>query len=190
MISGVERIKHIATSITIARIIGAGLLLLTEPLSALFFTVYLICGLSDIFDGYVARKTNTTSKLGTVLDSVADFIFVIVVLVLFVPILPFELWRIYWIAGIALIRCGALLIGFVKYHAFAFLHTRTNKVTGFALFCFPLLYHAVDLTSAELIVFSIASLSAIEELIINAKSKTLNRDVQSLFSKQAESTQS
>lgn len=40
------------------------------------FTVFLIAGLTDIFDGPVARKLNVASKLGRMLDPLADKILV------------------------------------------------------------------------------------------------------------------
>jgi len=164
-----------------ARIIVAVFLPLIKPLSVSFYIIYLLCGISDILDGYVARKTNTVSKLGAILDSVADFIFVVVMLIIFVPMLLLEWWQIYWISIIALTRCVSLLIGFIKYHALTFLHTHTNKFTGLILFCFPLLYHVAGINITTIIICGIASLSALEELIINATSKKLKRDVRGLY---------
>ena len=83
-------IKYIATIITAGRILGALILLLTTPLSVLFFVIYTLCCTSDILDGYVARKTKTTGKLGEILDSVADFVLVSVMLIIFIPLLEWE----------------------------------------------------------------------------------------------------
>jgi len=140
-----------------------------------------MCSISDIMDGYVARKTNTVSKSGAILDSIADFILIVVMLILFIPILSLERWQIYWILIIAFIKCVSLLTGFIKYRALSFLHTYANKITGLILFCFPFLYHTVDLTITAIIICSIASISALEELVINITSRELNRDVKGLF---------
>ncbi len=64
-------IKHTASIITVGRIVGAVVLLWIQPLSALFFVIYSLCCVSDVLDGFIARKTNTTSKLGETLDSIA-----------------------------------------------------------------------------------------------------------------------
>lgn len=155
--------------------------MLMEPLSTSFFVVYTLCGLSDILDGYVARKTNTVSKLGEVLDSIADFVFVITMLVIFILIISWESWMLYWITGVALVRFAALGVGYLKYSAFSFLHTYSNKATGLVLFCFPLIYLAAGLTITTVIIGSLASLSALEELIITIHSKRLDRNVCSVF---------
>ena len=142
-----------------------------------------MCGISDILDGYIARKTNTVSKAGATFDSIADFIFVSVMVVIFIPLISWELWLIYWIVAIATIRLVSLVIGFAKYHSVAFLHTYTNKATGLVLFLFPLFYHIADITIVVIALCSIASLSAIEELVINLKERNLDKNIRSLFYK-------
>ena len=42
---------------------------------------------SDDLDGYIARKTETASKLGEKLDSVADLIMVVVLTIVLYPII-------------------------------------------------------------------------------------------------------
>jgi CDP-diacylglycerol--glycerol-3-phosphate 3-phosphatidyltransferase len=180
---GDEKIKYAASLITTGRIIGAFVLLLTTPLSVLFFIVYAPCCASDILDGYIARKTKTTSKLGEALDSIADFVLVAVLLVVFIPLLAWEWWTIYWIGIIALTRFLSLGIGYAKYRAVSFLHTYANKVTGIALVCFPILFWLFGITVTAFILCGIASISAFEELIITIRSNTLNRNVKSVFGK-------
>ncbi len=172
---------YAANFITIGRIAGAVSLFFMEPLSVPFFVLYSLCGLSDMVDGYVARKTNTASKLGEVLDSIADFVFIAVMLVIFLPIIYFKKWMIYWIAVIALIRFAVLGIGYQKYKAFSSLHTYINKATGFMLFCFPLIYLATGLAATAVMISSLASLSALEELFITIRSKRLDRNIRSIL---------
>jgi CDP-diacylglycerol--glycerol-3-phosphate 3-phosphatidyltransferase len=169
--------------ITLVRLVGAALLLLTTPLSTQFFMLYIACGTSDVLDGYLARKTNCTSKLGATLDSIADLVLIAVLFIQFLPILPITFWMFCWLGGITFIRLTSLLIGFWKYHAVAFLHTYANKATGLALFCFPLLYDWLGLAITASFLCSIATLSALEELLINLTSKTLLLNRKSFFTK-------
>lgn len=133
-------------------------------------------------DGFIARKTNTASKPGETLDSIADFVLIAIMLTIFIPLLTWENRMLYWIAAIALVRFASLGIGAVKYHAPAFLHTYANKMTGIVCACFSILYHGFGLTVTVCVLCGTASLSALEELIISASSKTLNQNVNSLFS--------
>ncbi len=70
-----------ANTITFFRI-AAGIALLFCPVfSPAFYVFYIAAGLSDMLDGFVARKTDTVSKLGARLDTMADFVFVVVCLI-------------------------------------------------------------------------------------------------------------
>lgn len=173
--------KNIPNFISITRIIVSLMLLFVMPFSFIFYILYFICGISDILDGFIARKCDASSKLGQVLDSVGDFIFICVLLYACLPVITFPLWIIGWIAFVAAIRVLSILIGFVKYHQLAFLHTYANKFTGIVLFLFPLLFWAFGKDITAIVVCGIASISAMEEVLINLKSKTLNRDIKSIF---------
>ena len=65
---------------------GSILLLFVPVFSRGFYLIYLLCGLSDMIDGTIARKTNTAGKFGSRLDTVADLIFVAASLFKLLPI--------------------------------------------------------------------------------------------------------
>jgi len=169
--------------ITVLRIISSILLLFVKPLTGVFFILYFGCGASDVLDGYIARKTNTASQFGATLDSIADTVFTGILLVILIPIVKIPLWVLVWIAGIAGIRIGSLLVGFMKYHTFAFLHTYANKATGAILFCFPILYLAFGVQVTAYLICGFASCSSLEELALNITSRTLCRNIKSIFTK-------
>lgn len=54
-----------------------------------------------MIDGTVARKTNTVSEFGSRLDTVADFIFMVVCLIKLLPILDVPVWLWIWTGVIA-----------------------------------------------------------------------------------------
>ena len=60
--------------------------------------------ISDMLDGFVARKTDTVSRFGARLDTIADFVLVIVCLVKLLPIPRIPAWLYLWIGIIALIK--------------------------------------------------------------------------------------
>ena len=77
--------KQIANIITSCRILGSFGLLFCRVFSDGFYVLYLFCGLTDMVDGSIARKTGTVSSFGARLDTVADFLFVIASFVKLVP---------------------------------------------------------------------------------------------------------
>ncbi len=168
-------------AISALRIICAITLLFLEPLSVLFLATYVVCGISDFLDGYIARRTKHVSQFGATLDSIADVIFFGVLLIIFIPLLKISLWMRIWIGAIIMIRISSLIIGAVKYRTLVFIHTYANKVTGMALFCFPFLYNYLGLPVTVMLLCGMAGISATEELIINIISKRPSRDRKSIF---------
>ena len=67
-----------ANTITFFRIAVSIVLLFCPAFSPPFYVFYIAAGLSDMLDGFVARKTDTVSKFGARLDTIADFVFVVV----------------------------------------------------------------------------------------------------------------
>ena len=69
--------------LTLSRVFLAGIifLLLTSPEGYfLAFILFFVAGVTDYFDGYLARKYNLTSELGEILDPIADKILIVFVL--------------------------------------------------------------------------------------------------------------
>jgi len=54
-------------------------LLLVEAMTLPFWVLYLIAGLTDILDGFLARRWDVESQYGARLDSLADIVFVFTV---------------------------------------------------------------------------------------------------------------
>ena len=176
-------IKYIPNILSSSRVILSLILLVLQPLSASFFLVYILCGSTDVLDGYIARKTNSMSKFGAKIDSIADIIFIGVILLVLFPIVSLTKWIIIWILGVAFIRMISIVVGYVKYATFASLHTYGNKVTGLFVFSFPFIYQLLGINITAIIILAVASLSAFEELMINIKSQNLNVNIKSLFYK-------
>ena len=94
----------IANTITFFRM-AAGIALLFCPVfSPVFYVLYIAAGISDIADGFVARKTNTAGGFGAKLDTAADFVFIAVCLIKLLPILNIPAWLYVWTGIIALIK--------------------------------------------------------------------------------------
>jgi len=155
--------KHIANILTLCRIFGSILLLFFPAFFPGFYITYLLCGLSDMIDGAIARKTNTASKFGSQLDTTADLIFVSVSLFKLLPAIHIPGWLWLWGGAIAAIKIGTILWGYVVKKQLISLHTMMNKATGLLLFLWPLTISFTDLKCSAIAVCSIATLSALQE---------------------------
>ena len=156
-------IKNVANILTGFRILGSILLLFVPVFSKAFYSIYLLCGFSDMIDGTIARKTNSVSEFGSKLDTVADIVFVAVSMIKLLPTIHIPGWLWIWGSIIAIIKIGNIIWGYVSKKQFIALHTIMNKITGFLLFLLPLTLSLVELKYSSFVICSIATFAAIQE---------------------------
>ena len=155
--------KQIANILTSCRIFGS-IFLLFLPISSLeFYITYLFCGFSDMIDGFVARKTNSNSSFGAKFDTVADFIFMIIVCYKLLPAIHIPLWEWIWIIVIAVIKLSNIICGLIRTKSLISVHSILNKITGDALFLLPLTIQFIELEYSLFAVCLIATFAAIQE---------------------------
>ena len=157
-----------ANIITVSRMLFSLLLLLLPTRSFLFAASYLLCGVTDVLDGFVARKLHTESEKGAMLDSAADLLFAVVYAVRILPLLNVPRWALIWAAVIAVIKIAGILIASRKTHKLTMEHSFGNKFTGLLLFLLPLSVSFADVKYGAAIVCIAATATVIKE-IINAK---------------------
>ena len=147
--------------ITLLRIAGSLGLLFCDVANDSFWIIYALCGISDIADGWLARKLKCVTKTGALLDSLADICFVACLCPLLLPILELPQWLWLWAGVIVAIKIVNQTSALVMYGCFQFPHTLANKITGFLLFI------AVPMTFQSIIpitiVAAIATFAAIHE---------------------------
>ena len=161
--------KYIANIITGSRIIFSLPLLFIPLSSAWFYVFYLFCGLTDMIDGTIARKTETSSKFGARLDTIADFIFMFVCSIKILPLIPIPIWLWVWIIVVALIKIFNIALVFIHKKKLISIHSVLNKTTGFALFLLPLSLAFVETTYSVVTVCVLATIAAMQEVYCIAK---------------------
>lgn len=175
--------RNIADIITGLRICGTIALLFLVPLSPVFYIVYTLTGLTDVLDGWAARKSGAASDFGAKLDSVADLIFYAVMLIKLLPVmyemLPHAIW--WFLGAVLFIRVCAYAAAAVKYRRFASLHTYLNKATGFAVFMIPYYLALPCHTVLCFAACTIGAVSASEELILHIMAKEYNAKTKGIF---------
>lgn len=162
-----EKPKNLPNSITVMRMVGTVSLLFTRPMSLLFYIVYTITGLTDVLDGFIARKFKITSDFGAKLDSIADLLFYSVMLILLIPVLWERLNKSIWFAVlIALaLRITAYILSAVKYKEFASSHSVLNKITGLCVFAIPFILLTPYASAICWIVAFIGIISSFAEML-------------------------
>ena len=168
--------------LSLSRVVGAVLLLFTTPLSLLFLAVYGYCCITDVLDGFLARRSRSENRQGQILDSTADIVLTVCLLACLIPFLPWEGWMITWIAIIAVIRIISLGIGSMRFGQIALLHTYGNKISAFLRYLAPFLLAFIDLTPMMVVLCTITTLTSLEDLCINLKSGSLDSNIRSILS--------
>lgn len=130
--------KQAANIITFSRIAAALSLFFLPRGSIIFIIFYIYCGVSDMLDGFIARKMHTESKFGEKLDSLADIIFIAACFIVLFPIMNISQICIVFIIIVLVIRLVNFIAGLVIFRKPVLLHTPANKFVGLLLFIFPL----------------------------------------------------
>ena len=153
--------KHLPNILSLLRMVGAVALLLSNVSSILFWVLFIVCGISDIADGWLARKLKCVTRTGALLDSLADICFVACLCPLLLPILELPQWLCLWAGVIVAIKVVNQIFALVMYGCFQFPHTTANKITGFLLFIsVPMVLWSIV---PIIIVAAIATFAAIQE---------------------------
>lgn len=134
--------NNLANLITLVRIGLAISLIFFDTFSLPFFIIYSFCGVSDVLDGYIARKIKITSRVGSVLDSLSDWFYLVIVAIKLFPTLQRLLPTPIWVMAFTFTFFHALgyVICFIKFRKFSALHTYANKVMSFIFFCLPFVF--------------------------------------------------
>jgi CDP-diacylglycerol--glycerol-3-phosphate 3-phosphatidyltransferase len=144
----------------------------------------MLCGLTDILDGYLARKMKLVSTFGAKLDSLADLeLTAITVVCLLITFRKDLLLFLPYIAVVTFIRLLNLLTAYIRFHSFLILHTWGNKAAGVFIYASICIYMATEWKGIIYLTMMIAILSAAEELLIHLTSKEPDPDRRGLFLK-------
>lgn len=174
--------KHVPNIITAGRMALSVMLVFLLNDRELFFAVFILCGLSDLLDGLIARRTKTGSATGARLDAAADLLMFGVVTASVI------IWKgvgleglLPYLSAVVLIRIANMIIAAVKYRSFAIVHTWGNKITGLAVFLSYAVFILADDVRVFLPVCILAAVSALEECAIHLTSDELDLNRPGIF---------
>lgn len=155
------KMTRLPNVITLLRIAGSISLLLCDMTGVAYWIIYGLCGISDIADGWLARRLKCVTKTGALLDSLADICFVACCTWKLLPILELPQWLWQWAGVIVAIKVVNQISALVMYGHCCFPHTAANKATGFLLFiAVPMTFWSVIPLA---IVGTVATFAAIHE---------------------------
>lgn len=159
------------------------LFLALKQLPMLFIGAMIFTELTDILDGYLARRLNVVSELGAQLDSWGDFVVYITLAIsawlLWPDIVQQESIAISLIIASFIVP---VVIGFIKFHKMTSYHTIAVKVSvSITIVAYVLLFTGLSSWPISLaaIVCLYAALEQIAITILNQRDKTV--DIKSVW---------
>ena len=155
--------RNTANIISLTRIPLGMAMLFFPALSTGFFVFYTLGVTTDVLDGLIARRTGTESEIGSKIDSVADYAFFTMMLIVLLPALDMPLWLWIWFFLIVATKVINVVCGYSLYEKFVPTHTVLNKITGLLVFVFPFSLLYFDLVYCATFVFAFATLAAVQE---------------------------
>lgn len=176
--------KQIPNILSICSIGFSGMLLLLTGNPIRFLIIYLLAGITDVADGYIARKYGWASRTGALLDSLADAVFFLsILLVIWLNYKTVITDNLIWLILILTLKLCSLITGRIRFRKAVSTHTIANKAIGLLLFfSIPLILFSIPGFIIK-VIFIICLLPAIEEFFIILCCKELNMNRKSIFSK-------
>jgi CDP-diacylglycerol--glycerol-3-phosphate 3-phosphatidyltransferase len=123
-----------------------------------------------MIDGTIARKTGAVSKFGAKLDTVSDFVFMLVCSIKILPLIHISAWLWVWIIIVALIKIFNIAFVLVRKKKLI-IHSVLNKITGVALFLLPLTLTFVEPADSVAIICVLANMAVMQEVYLIANGK-------------------
>ena len=146
--------------------------LLLLPLSSVwFYALYLFCGFTDMIDGTIARKAGAVSHFGARLDTLSDLVFFIACGIKILPRVELPVWLWVWITLLALVKIFHIATVLSQRKKLISIHSVFNKITGLALFLFPLTLPVAETAYSGAILCMLATVATMHEVCFVAKGK-------------------
>ena len=175
--------KHVANALTISRIILALILLIFfKKISVLFLIIYTIAEFTDMIDGTIARKTNSCSYSGAVLDTVADLLLnaSLVKIVFTMKIMTKKLT--VWMLVALFVGSLSPIINFIKHKKVFFIHSIPCKIVGGLLTVVPFAIHFGFIIPYLIFMLVLISFSMLEIVVMSIILKNPDPDAASIYS--------
>lgn len=178
-------VRQIPNILSAARIVIAIVIMFIPPYETAFYVIYAFCGISDLFDGVIARALHIESRLGGTLDTIGDTLLTWTAChVVFSNMDPLYPGLIGAILAVFAVRIIGAVITLCRFRKFAMLHTAGNKIAMIILYLYPFFYTlTANYGCVQEVVYSICALgiiAGIEEILIQCLVPELDESILSV----------
>lgn len=150
-----------------------------------------IAGLTDILDGFLARRLGHTSRWGSQLDSVADMVLIASITIWLIMLRP-DFFRDHgtMLATWAALGLATLVVGWIRFRRVANLHLYSAKAAGFVGYVFVIYLLMFDGPPAPFfyVAIGLAFAGTIETLAVMLTRNVVDERVGTIFRRPPQST--
>ena len=172
--------KQAANIVSGSRIIIAVILFFFNSITGWFLALYCYCGVSDLIDGPIARKTGYTSAAGAMLDTIGDILTYLALAKIYIIHKYVPLWVIIWMLITAVGFAASGFIALKRFGKFSLVHSLFGKFLGVSVFLLPFAQKLNFGTVWMGVICTVSSIAAIESIIIESLSDSLETDLTSV----------
>jgi phosphatidylglycerophosphate synthase len=147
-----------------------------------FLIAYILIGSTDALDGFLARMLNQVTKLGKVLDTVADILFYFSTLFFIFYFYPDRIAPNTWLLIIFMVfYLGAFVISFIKTGKPMQIHTTLLRVNATLVYFLVIASYFFDTTYVVTAIIISFIIGYVEEIAIFIKFGAVDQDTKSFF---------
>ena len=172
--------KQAANIVSGSRIVGAIILFFFQDVTGWFLALYCYCGISDLIDGPIARKTGHTSVVGAMLDTVGDVLTYLALAKILIMHKYVPMWVIVWMLCTAVGFAASGFIALKRFGKFSLVHSLFGKFLGVSVFALPFAMKFNFGVAWMAVICTISSIAAVESILIESLSDTLETDLTSI----------
>lgn len=175
--------KYAANILTLSRIVLSLILLLFfKEISILFLILYTIAEFTDIIDGTIARKTDSCSRTGALLDSIADLLLAsnLVKIIFTMKIITKKL--AIWLVIALGIGTLSPIINYIRHKELFFIHSIPCKVCGAIISIVPFAIFFGFIDAYLIFALTCVTLAMIEICIMSFLLDEPDPDARSIYS--------
>jgi len=159
-------------------------MLFQEAFSIGFFVFFALAAITDIIDGPIARKLNVSSKIGAILDSIADIFFALCIIVVVFPVIELTLLSYLLVGGVFFCKIISIIFTYVRFKEIISYHTTLIRVAAWFVFSFPIWVMFFNENIVVLVLSILMYVVYTEEFLITGLSKEKpSANIKSVFHK-------
>jgi len=177
--------KQIPNILSSSRIVFSPAMVFARSSPHCFAFIYFTVGMTDMLDGYLARKYHWESKLGVTLEMLADATYFLCAFIAIALGAKLHMTTFAWFYGAAILLCRLISVILIrlKFKVWGEMHLASMKMLGFLVLpLFPLAIYLQRIPASIVIFYlTVFAIGSLEQLVLALKLKEFDSSCKGLY---------